>query len=370
MTRLKTADEWFTEGMRQLDLSRSADTSSDYQGDLEAACAAFEQCLTLNTGHLEALRQRGLTLLSLERHTEALDCLVAAAAQRPDDRELLFAAAKCTSALGEFANAVPLWERVRALSPGEADIAFELARALTRSGQSERSLPLWDECLRAFSAHGLSAYRRREAALERAIALAQLERDGAVEAFRAAFEAYGSELGQAPMVLDRFAPARRALRLAEADHALDPARLRTFARVWERAGDSETAAELRQAARRARVAAVEQSPDDPARWLARAEDHLADGEHEQAFVAFERSVALSPDPARSQAALRLSYERGRFEKSGPWKLMGHDTFAREDFVVGTFATRAEAAAALAERERRTASTADESLRDSYWLVRA
>lgn len=51
-----------------------------------------------------------------------------------------------------------------------------------------------------------------------------------------------------------------------------------------------------------------------------------------------------------------------------YKVMGHDTFAREDYFVGEFATKEEAEACVRAREERVAKTQDEALRDEFWIV--
>ncbi|HSU14102.1 MAG TPA: hypothetical protein VLK66_08395 [Longimicrobium sp.] len=51
-----------------------------------------------------------------------------------------------------------------------------------------------------------------------------------------------------------------------------------------------------------------------------------------------------------------------------WRVMGYDTFAREEYVVGEYATRALAQAAVDAAERRQAGFQDEALRDHVWIV--
>ena len=51
-----------------------------------------------------------------------------------------------------------------------------------------------------------------------------------------------------------------------------------------------------------------------------------------------------------------------------WKVMGYDTFAREEYIVGEYPTRAEAESAVAAAERRHAEHQDEALRDHVWIV--
>ena len=48
--------------------------------------------------------------------------------------------------------------------------------------------------------------------------------------------------------------------------------------------------------------------------------------------------------------------------------MARDTFAREDYVVGTYATRELAEAAAREREARHGQHQDEGVRDELWVV--
>ena len=53
--------------------------------------------------------------------------------------------------------------------------------------------------------------------------------------------------------------------------------------------------------------------------------------------------------------------------SGPWRVYGHDTFAREDYVVGVFDTEAEAREVARRRARELAEFQDEPLRDEIWV---
>jgi hypothetical protein len=54
--------------------------------------------------------------------------------------------------------------------------------------------------------------------------------------------------------------------------------------------------------------------------------------------------------------------------SRKWKVMGRDTFAREDFVAGEFATEEAARDFILTKEASIAKTQDQGLRDEYWLV--
>ncbi|MCB1919583.1 MAG: hypothetical protein KDJ28_06355 [Candidatus Competibacteraceae bacterium] len=51
-----------------------------------------------------------------------------------------------------------------------------------------------------------------------------------------------------------------------------------------------------------------------------------------------------------------------------WRVMGYDTFAREIYCVGEYASETEARAELERQRRLLAATQDEMLRDEVWLV--
>jgi len=53
---------------------------------------------------------------------------------------------------------------------------------------------------------------------------------------------------------------------------------------------------------------------------------------------------------------------------GVWKVLGYDTFAREEYPIGEYPTRALAEAAARKAEERHARFQDEALRDHVWIV--
>jgi multidrug efflux pump subunit AcrA (membrane-fusion protein) len=83
-----------------------------------------------------------------------------------------------------------------------------------------------------------------------------------------------------------------------------------------------------------------------------------------AISAYERSLEYWP--GFLGAAARLKVIKAQKEETQQWQVWGRDTFAREDFLVGTFANKAEAQAKLAELEAR-AEKQDAGVRDEYWL---
>ena len=54
-------------------------------------------------------------------------------------------------------------------------------------------------------------------------------------------------------------------------------------------------------------------------------------------------------------------------KQGKWRVMGRDTFAREDFVVAKFATKQEAEEYVRTKDAAAQKVQDEGLRDEYWI---
>lgn len=57
-------------------------------------------------------------------------------------------------------------------------------------------------------------------------------------------------------------------------------------------------------------------------------------------------------------------------KAGKWKVMGRDTFAREDFVAALFDTEKEAQDFVRSKEASLEKTQDEGVRDEYWILPA
>jgi hypothetical protein len=51
-----------------------------------------------------------------------------------------------------------------------------------------------------------------------------------------------------------------------------------------------------------------------------------------------------------------------------WRVLGYDRFAREEYLIGEFPSRALAEAAAREAERRHELTQDAPLRDDVWIV--
>jgi tetratricopeptide (TPR) repeat protein len=364
---MKTAGEWYEEGIAALASSRTADHLSELRDDLARAAAAFEQALAQQPDHADARRWCAFALGALERHERAIECFAAAIALQPDDVELRVGLGQALWRVHRPEQALAAFEAALRLQPGDEDAAYGRAEALTALGRYEQCLPAWDAVL----ARPDSPMRTRsdfvgrrshaDARLQRATALARLGRTEAAGAFAAAIERDQAHL-EGPLspasflvALRELEPARTAYRRHVAAHADDPDAWRRAGDVWLRAGCSDEAlaacGEL-----------VRRSAADAGAWWLKAEAHMQRQEVAPAIAAYERSLALQPGFLAAQARLRVALAAIR-----SWRVMGCDTFAREDYVVGDFPTKAEAEACVRRREAAVA-VQDEPLRDTFWIV--
>ncbi len=309
---MKSADQWFQEGLGEIALSRSADYRSEYVGDLERAVAAFDQALALEPSHRGALHQRGLALAILGRHEAALDSFVAAAAVSPEDAELRLAVAQSLVKLEQWESALRAFDEVLRLRPEDQEALFGRASALARLERDELALAAWDEVLRGadnktITSHGRTVrvltedFRRLRAQLSRALALGRLGRAEAEAAFREVFEANAVQLA-GPSAPDVFHEALRTLEVARrAFHAFveanlsDPMTLRRAASAWLMAKRPEDSV-------RAWDRAIASKPDAAA-WWGKAEAHVQAGQLELAIAAYERSLQVTPGYGPSLARL-------------------------------------------------------------------
>lgn len=60
-------------------------------------------------------------------------------------------------------------------------------------------------------------------------------------------------------------------------------------------------------------------------------------------------------------------DAGGAAPSGPWRVYGHDTFAREDYFIAEFDTEAEAREFARRRAEKLAAFQDGPLRDEIWV---
>lgn len=364
---MKTAGDWFEEGMKAIGMSYTADYRSEWTSDHETAVAAFDQALALEPSHLRALVERGLALAKLDQHEAALDSFVAAVTQAPRDADLRVAVGQSLMKLGQYGAAVPAFDEVLRLRAGDGEALYGRARALKALERDALALADWDALLAL-----PDTFHHLEARLSRAVALARLGRPEARAAFAETFEADAVTLrGMSPPPV--FSEALRTLKVARTAyrayveaHAGELPAVRGAASAWGKAGRIEESLA-------AWAEVVQRAPGDAHAWYGKAEAHALAGQLAPAIAAHERSLELWPGFLGAAARLQVLKAQREAEAgepprpSGPWRVMGSDTFAREEFVVGEFATKELAQARLAELEQRAASQ-DESVRDSYWLV--
>src|SRR5688500_9750361 len=116
---MKSAADWFEDGLAALQLSRSADHHSEYIGDLETALAAFDRTLALYPAPPTAAAHRGLALARLGRHEEAVDSLAAALDLTPADADLLLARAQSLQQIGSLEESLSAYEAVLRARPDD-----------------------------------------------------------------------------------------------------------------------------------------------------------------------------------------------------------------------------------------------------------
>lgn len=80
-------------------------------------------------------------------------------------------------------------------------------------------------------------------------------------------------------------------------------------------------------------------------WFQKAETHLQAGQLSHAIYAYEQALQLRP--GYSDAATQLNVANAKRD-AGPWLVVRHDSYAREDNVIGECATRAAAEARVKE----------------------
>jgi tetratricopeptide (TPR) repeat protein len=343
-----TAQAWFEKGMKAI-AREVVDRAS-----LESAVAAFDEALGLEPDHLGALRERAFALAQLGQYEAALDSFVAAAAQAKDDPELCLAVGQSLVKLQRHEEALKSFEQVLALRPSDEAAGFGRAATLMALGDFEKALAAWEAVLAApasetFSLHGrevrgLTLVRRAHARLSCALALGRLERAEAFAAFRQCIEAEVDQLA---------GPSSRNALLGGVSK-LEVAR--PAFRWWleaHRAGELWFEAQRNAEA----IAAWDVLTPFAKAWFDKAEADAQAGEPSVAIYAYERSLDLWPGfPAAMTRMKAVQAQRD----GGRWAVMSHDAYAREDHLVGEFATKAQAEKHLAQLK----ATQD----DHCWVV--
>lgn len=314
---MTTADEWFAKGMADVGLSRSADTHSEYVGDLRRAVAHFDQALGAQLDHLGALTAKAHALSALDDHEGALDAFVAASHLAPHDPDLQRGAGQALQRLGRREEALGAFEAVLERQPEDPEALFQRAELLTRLGRDEAAIVAWDVVLGRGATRELrlvggqqvrvltSDFRRHDALLGRALAVGRLGRPETRASFLDAFEAIGDGLdGMSPRPF--FLEALRSLELArEAYRAHVVARRASHPSAEQRAADVWFTLGRLDEALATWDAVLARAPGDSRAWFSKAEVLARRGELDAAIAAFERSLALEPDFLGAKARLRV-----------------------------------------------------------------
>lgn len=307
MTTPRTANDWFEEGLAALQLAWSADTQSDLHADLERAVAAFDEALSLEPGHLRALRERAKVLVRLGRHEEAVDGLVALSQGVPDDEpQFNLLVAEAFAKLGRHEASLQASEAVLRRVPSMLEALVLRAEALSALRRDALAVDAWDKALADTSfSKGLRGPRAR---LERAMALERLGRDDAFTAFLTTFvETAGHLHGPlAPAlfheVLKKSAIARDAFQRSLEGGAGGAESL------WLRGGNVWLSAQRPVEALVAFERQLVLTPRSAQAWHGKAEALAMDDRLEEAIAAWEQALALWPDFLGAKARLKVVRE--------------------------------------------------------------
>jgi tetratricopeptide (TPR) repeat protein len=306
MSSPKTAAQWLDEGLKALELSHSADTTSELRGDRETAVAAFTQALVLEPGLFPALIHRAFTLADLEEHETALDAFVAALEVAPSNVALRFGAVESMVALKKYAPALEACEVVVKLQPDHRTAPFLRAKLLCLLERDVEAVAAWDVLLPTLKDEGPGS--PAVARMMRACSLARLGRADARAAFREVFDdgvdrfSVGFRGNPVAEALRQFAPAREAFQAFVSENRAT--RLAMAADAWLAADRPVEALET------ARLL-VEANPSDSRIWFHLAEVHAAAGRVAEALAAYDQSLAREPGFLGAQARRKVVAEGGR-----------------------------------------------------------
>ncbi len=350
---MKTADDLFEQGLAEQARSGGEWSNIDGTNHLDDALASFEAALTLDPRHRGALRARGLLLSAFGRHEEALDALIASAAQLPPDAEVLLATGLSLLEVGQAEQALASFEHRLQLLPGDDESILGKAKALMALDRNELALSVWNELtfrpkrpFRQWPDYLVRCSRE----LLRASTLARLGREEAFSVFHELIEREASHLEYVPELgaaVREHPVALRALTHYLHAHV-------TEAKAWRLGGTALLEAGHHTGAVEAwnRVIALEPSPDAHA---ARGQAHAALGDWAAAVEDCKRTRgAFGPGVERLRENLK---NQGAW---GPWKVMCRSAYAREDYVLAELPTKLAAQTRLAELEAAKPSTTPET----------
>ena len=299
---MRTAANWFDEGLAALELARGADHVSELMGDYERAVHAFEQALALDPTHSRAIRERALTLAALHQPEAALDALVVAVKLEPDDPTLRLAAAHALVSLKRTEAALETFEAVLRLS-ADSRALIGRAQMLSALRRDAEAVTAWDAVLSGPKDPFTAEAGGPQALLARATSLAHLEKPEASDAFTSAFK--GDHLRPEDLLaaLREFEVARLAYR-AHLERNPSARALHQAALAWNALG-------LHPEAIRSWERLVLVEPNAPWAWAGKGKAHEDAGELEGALAAWERALALWPQsPGAAEAIARVRKASG------------------------------------------------------------
>lgn len=142
---IDSLEQAFADAPEDADACRALAEAYLGEDDIPSATQVLELGLAHHPGHPRLLGLSGLALAKTRSYAEALPLLYVGLEARPDDTDLLVAAAACHSHTEEYTRSMTLIERVRAIVPQHPQIRSNYLTCLTNLCRYEEALALCQE---------------------------------------------------------------------------------------------------------------------------------------------------------------------------------------------------------------------------------
>jgi superkiller protein 3 len=295
----RTAEQWFREGCKWLELSGSADTLRQVNEELETALEAFTQAVALDPEHADARLNRAYLLARTGRHAEAVDAAIDLAARGLDDAPLHRLVATQLRESGELKGALAAAERALVRGPAELETRVLCAELLAANQRWAEAIDAWWVVIDDRAAEKDPRWIRW--CLDRAAAQEQVGSLPA-RAYERLLEQHGDQLdgfnGRWIERLEKSGVARAAQRAFNARAGNTAASRLRAGNLWLSARQpADALIDFRRA--------LELDPGSVVAWLGVAEAHAASGALDEAISAFERALELDPRHLGARARLEV-----------------------------------------------------------------
>jgi len=133
---------------RHLIASKMSDGNTYYNsGDYERAILAFDEVLKINSEHVEALYNKGLSLAFLGRNVEAAELFGRVYESNPDYLDVRYNYAGMLLQIGFFEESIKIYDAVLAINSGRASAWHSRGVALINLGRGAEALESLNKAL-------------------------------------------------------------------------------------------------------------------------------------------------------------------------------------------------------------------------------